>query len=98
MTRCLKGHRQAWEAGILHQDISVGNILISEHPQDRMRGFLLDFDYSSMTKEPSELDAEFPLVNPLTQIAEEYEVEGKERIVSPDSTDPVLTVPLTCFH
>ncbi|KAI0788307.1 hypothetical protein C8Q74DRAFT_672954 [Fomes fomentarius] len=45
----IEGHKSAWEiAGILHRDISLGNILIAE---DSTRGgFLHDFDYSSMTE------------------------------------------------
>ncbi|KAI0753843.1 hypothetical protein C8Q74DRAFT_1182164, partial [Fomes fomentarius] len=45
----IEGHKSAWEiSGILHRDISLGNILVAE---DSMRGgFLHDFDYSSMTE------------------------------------------------
>ncbi len=48
-TNLAAGHKSAWEiAGILHRDISLGNILIAE---DTTRGgFLHDFDYSSMTE------------------------------------------------
>ncbi len=48
-TNLTEGHESAWEiAGILHRDISLGNILIAE---DSTRGgFLHDFDYSSMTE------------------------------------------------
>ncbi|KAI0788300.1 hypothetical protein C8Q74DRAFT_1367047 [Fomes fomentarius] len=47
--KAIEGHKSAWEiAGILHRDISLGNILIAE---DSTRGgFLHDFDYSSMTE------------------------------------------------
>ncbi|CDO74738.1 hypothetical protein BN946_scf184812.g2 [Trametes cinnabarina] len=46
----IKGHQTAWvEAQVLHRDVSVGNILISDDPsEDSHRGFLHDFDYSSM--------------------------------------------------
>ncbi|EMD37064.1 hypothetical protein CERSUDRAFT_124042 [Gelatoporia subvermispora B] len=41
------GHKNAWEAGVLHRDVSAGNILIVEdHVQKPFRGFLNDFDYS----------------------------------------------------
>ncbi|KAJ3001105.1 hypothetical protein NUW54_g6644 [Trametes sanguinea] len=47
------GHQQAWlRAGILHRDVSVGNILIVDEPGEEapsICGFLHDFDYSSMT-------------------------------------------------
>ncbi|KAI0711842.1 hypothetical protein C8T65DRAFT_807443 [Cerioporus squamosus] len=47
----IEGHRTAWEtAGIMHRDVSLGNILISSDP-DR-KGFLHDFDYSSMESLP----------------------------------------------
>ncbi|KAI0636323.1 hypothetical protein C8Q77DRAFT_1052469 [Trametes polyzona] len=47
------GHRQAWEtAGVLHRDVSLGNILILDNNNDvdakPFVGFLHDFDYSSM--------------------------------------------------
>ncbi|TBU46964.1 hypothetical protein BD309DRAFT_831662, partial [Dichomitus squalens] len=42
----IEGHREAWEVGVLHRDVSTGNILISERPEERLRGFLHDFDYS----------------------------------------------------
>ncbi len=50
----VSGHRQAWElAGVLHRDVSVGNILIVEDPETgSFTGFIHDFDYSSMTKAP----------------------------------------------
>ncbi|RPD69692.1 hypothetical protein L226DRAFT_526400 [Lentinus tigrinus ALCF2SS1-7] len=48
----LAGHRLAWEkAGLLHRDISLGNILIVVEPNKAgFVGFLHDFDYSSMTE------------------------------------------------
>ncbi|RPD62190.1 hypothetical protein L226DRAFT_426235, partial [Lentinus tigrinus ALCF2SS1-7] len=46
------GHRLAVTlAGVLHRDISVGNILIVDKPsQGSYAGFLHDFDYSSMSE------------------------------------------------
>ncbi|KAM5544092.1 hypothetical protein V8D89_002278 [Ganoderma adspersum] len=47
------GHRDAMaRGGILHRDISAGNILIVDDPalQDQFCGFIHDFDYSSMTR------------------------------------------------
>ena len=52
------------KAGVLHRDISVGNILIVEEPEDgSFVGFIHDFDYSAMTdvapgdEEPAPSDA-----------------------------------------
>ena len=40
-------------AGVLHRDVSVGNILIVDRPEpDSFRGFIHDFDCSSMTDAP----------------------------------------------
>ena len=40
-------------AGILHRDVSVGNILIVDRPEpDSFTGFIHDFDRSSMTDAP----------------------------------------------
>ena len=50
---CVPGHRLALErGGILHRDISSGNILIVDKPRlNQSRGILHDLDYSSMTLE-----------------------------------------------
>ena len=50
---CASGHQLACdEAGILHRDISVGNILIVDNPgSSQFTGFIHDFDYSSMEEE-----------------------------------------------
>ncbi|KAI0350409.1 hypothetical protein OH77DRAFT_1413043 [Trametes cingulata] len=50
----IKGHQLAMEyGGILHRDVSTGNILIVDQPrQHRTKGVLHDFDYSSMTAVP----------------------------------------------
>ncbi|KAI0355846.1 hypothetical protein OH77DRAFT_268114 [Trametes cingulata] len=47
------GHRQAREkARVLHRDVSVGNILIVNEPNERgFYGFLHDYDYSSIESE-----------------------------------------------
>ncbi|KAI1792101.1 hypothetical protein LXA43DRAFT_1060897 [Ganoderma leucocontextum] len=48
------GHRTAMaKGGILHRDVSVGNILIVDDPalQAQFCGFIHDFDYSSMSRE-----------------------------------------------
>ncbi|KZT63100.1 hypothetical protein DAEQUDRAFT_760642 [Daedalea quercina L-15889] len=39
----IEGHKRAYEAGILHRDISKGDIMISRH-QDGTYGFIQDFD------------------------------------------------------
>lgn len=49
------GHKRAWEdARVLHRDVSVGNILITDEPtnEPNSTGFLHDFDYSSIEHEP----------------------------------------------
>ncbi|KAI0692471.1 hypothetical protein C8T65DRAFT_522545, partial [Cerioporus squamosus] len=45
------GHRLAFEkAGVLHRDVSVGNVLILDEAEDgSFVGFIHDFDYSAMT-------------------------------------------------
>ncbi|OBZ70522.1 hypothetical protein A0H81_09098 [Grifola frondosa] len=49
---CMAGHRLALEAGVLHRDVSVGNVMIAlDRP---FEGFIHDFDYSSfVTEDPS---------------------------------------------
>ncbi|KAH9885619.1 hypothetical protein C8Q73DRAFT_659679 [Cubamyces lactineus] len=57
---CVRGHRFAYEHGVVHRDISAGNLLIalrghdispSAHsgPQD-VRGCLIDFDHAKRTR------------------------------------------------
>ncbi|OBZ71047.1 hypothetical protein A0H81_09295 [Grifola frondosa] len=41
----IKGHRLALKAGILHRDVSLGNVMIAL--DQRFKGFIHDFDYSS---------------------------------------------------
>ncbi|KAL7279513.1 hypothetical protein ACG7TL_007356 [Trametes sanguinea] len=50
MRDAIEGHRIAWErAKVLHRDVSLGNILIADDaPEGCHRGFLHDWDYSSM--------------------------------------------------
>ncbi|PIL24566.1 hypothetical protein GSI_12450 [Ganoderma sinense ZZ0214-1] len=48
----LRGHRKAWDlAGILHGDISVGNIMIRVHSDGTRSGFLIDWDLSRLACE-----------------------------------------------
>ncbi|KAH9896021.1 hypothetical protein C8Q73DRAFT_462505 [Cubamyces lactineus] len=56
----IKGHRLAMErGGILHRDVSSGNILIVDRPPPthQCAGILHDYDYSSMTLYPPEINA-----------------------------------------
>ncbi|KAH9915722.1 uncharacterized protein B0H18DRAFT_89201 [Fomitopsis serialis] len=39
------GHRAAYEAGIMHRDVSEGNVMISRNPNDTFKGYIQDFDY-----------------------------------------------------
>ena len=53
------GHRLALiRAGILHRDVSVGNILIVDNNGDTYAGFLHDFDYSSMSRDVPNVSCE----------------------------------------
>lgn len=44
LTRHISGHHNAYKAGILHRDISIGNIIITANPTPNNRGALIDFD------------------------------------------------------
>jgi len=44
----IKGHESLLNAGILHRDISIGNIMLTENEDD---GFLIDFDLSNKTSD-----------------------------------------------
>ncbi|KAI0750193.1 hypothetical protein C8Q80DRAFT_676674 [Daedaleopsis nitida] len=81
MRDAIEGHQQAWEVGILHRDVSLGNILIAESTKERLTGFLHDFDYSSMMKDVPAGDKfdDNSEDDPLLRVAEDYDDEGKER-------------------
>ncbi|KAI0788306.1 hypothetical protein C8Q74DRAFT_1328907 [Fomes fomentarius] len=63
----VKGHEQAYtKAGILHRDVSIGNILIVDNPSEgSFVGFIHDFDYSSIEVEddPPELIDDMPIAD-----------------------------------
>ncbi|KAI0710954.1 hypothetical protein C8Q76DRAFT_624510, partial [Earliella scabrosa] len=48
---CLKAHRAAYRAGIIHRDISAGNILLYPDSQGTMCGLLNDWELAKNIKE-----------------------------------------------
>lgn len=55
LTRHVPGHRNAYVEGVLHRDISIGNIIITANPTPNNRGALIDFDnaiYYSVDRVP----------------------------------------------
>ena len=44
--RWVLGHREAFQKGVLHRDVSEGNIMISRDHNVPWKGFIQDFDYS----------------------------------------------------
>ncbi|KAJ3550719.1 hypothetical protein NM688_g5011 [Phlebia brevispora] len=40
------GHRFLYESGILHRDVSAGNVLLAQYPQTGAEGFITDLDYA----------------------------------------------------
>ncbi|KAI0824456.1 hypothetical protein BC628DRAFT_1322948 [Trametes gibbosa] len=88
----IRGHRTLMErGGILHRDVSSGNILIvDKQPRERVpcKGILHDYDYSSMTKkpplaaDPSDVPGQIPALHPLERMGDnepENVAELKER-------------------
>jgi RIO-like serine/threonine protein kinase len=58
LTECLLGAQQAYAAGILHRDISVGNITIVQDKKTKeQRGVLIDWDMSLLAKHEVEAQA-----------------------------------------
>lgn len=59
ITRGFLAHAVAWKAGILHRDISIGNILIDAESSDKntWQGFLTDWD---LCKHTEDLDNHVP--------------------------------------
>ena len=74
-------------AGVLHRDVSIGNVLIvdDEADQQKFAGFLHDFDYSSMSKHPPVKNLLRCKAAKLTQYlfsGDDFLPELKERTVS----------------
>ena len=46
----ITAHQAAYKAGILHRDISAGNIMIVAGHPDISYGMLIDWDHSKMVK------------------------------------------------
>ncbi|EPT03304.1 hypothetical protein FOMPIDRAFT_89052 [Fomitopsis schrenkii] len=42
----IKGHHQAYLNGVVHRDVSEGNVMISRDKKQSFSGFIQDFDYS----------------------------------------------------
>ncbi|OJT06267.1 hypothetical protein TRAPUB_2881 [Trametes pubescens] len=102
----IKGHRLMMErGGVLHRDVSSGNILIVEEPQERpsSKGILHDYDYSSMTLDPPGkasmgVSAEPPPLRPLelsdqfADVATCKERMGTYYFIALDLVRPEMTV------
>ena len=77
-----------YKCGVLHRDISVGNILIVDDPalQERFCGFLHDFDYSSLSRDVPQFDISTLSAEALEKLLEAENLFGdlKERTVSLD--------------
>ncbi|KAG6238245.1 hypothetical protein E4U24_007204 [Claviceps purpurea] len=43
---CIKGHQSLYEAGILHRDISINNLMINEETKQSWPHFLIDLDHA----------------------------------------------------
>ncbi|KAG6132527.1 hypothetical protein E4U38_003307 [Claviceps purpurea] len=43
---CIKGHQSLYEAGILHRDISISNLMINEETNESWPHFLIDLDHA----------------------------------------------------
>ncbi|KAF7357574.1 Pkinase-fungal domain-containing protein [Mycena sanguinolenta] len=59
----IRHHQIASAAGVLHRDVSEGNVLFREVPrnEEKLNGFLLDWDYAEFTKDGLKcFEAEFP--------------------------------------
>lgn len=48
---CHAGHRAAFEKGVLHMDLSDGNILITGSKEVGKRAVIIDSDYAKMVED-----------------------------------------------
>lgn len=72
------GHQLAYKAGVLHRDVSPGNVMISEETK-AFKGFILDFDYSSLID--SFADGGTPLTSDELAVLSSRDAELRERTV-----------------
>ncbi|EED78887.1 predicted protein [Postia placenta Mad-698-R] len=70
------GHQLAYKAGVLHRDVSPGNVMISEETK-AFKGFILDFDYSSLID--SFADGGTPLTSDELAVLSSRDAELRER-------------------
>ncbi|KAF9549927.1 hypothetical protein CPC08DRAFT_648057, partial [Agrocybe pediades] len=57
---CTTGHKNLWDIGILHRDISINNILIAHSGKVQQRGTLIDLDMAiSINRTDSLADTDF---------------------------------------
>ncbi|EED82236.1 predicted protein [Postia placenta Mad-698-R] len=70
------GHQLAYMAGILHRDVSPGNVMITEESK-RFKGFITDFDYSSLID--SSADGGTPLTSDELSVLSSRDAELRER-------------------
>ena len=85
--------------GILHRDISVGNILIIDDPeeQEQFCGFIHDFDYSSMSLDVPQGNISSLSATALNELlaADDPDEQLKERTVRKRSCRLVVSITLT---
>lgn len=74
----ISGHQLAYMAGILHRDVSPGNVMITEESK-RFKGFITDFDYSSLID--SSADGGTPLTSDELAVLSSRDAELRERTV-----------------
>ncbi|KAJ3550718.1 hypothetical protein NM688_g5012 [Phlebia brevispora] len=58
----IQGHKFLYEHGILHRDISAGNVLLAQNPEQESEGFITDLDYAwiSNDSDPAKSVREVP--------------------------------------
>ena len=96
----LPGHRLACvKGGVLHRDVSVGNILIVDKPERaRFKGFIHDFDYSSMEEDLPDLledsgDPDDPLCDDDEDVWSGDESETTKNKVDPRQKERTVSTP-----
>ncbi|KAI0763355.1 hypothetical protein BD413DRAFT_616471 [Trametes elegans] len=94
MRDALLGHQLAWEvAGVLHRDVSLGNILLVDDPnEDSFFGFMHDWDYSSKTLDKPRPDNEIEDSNTFKERTGTYYFMALE-LINPSDTTAVIHLP-----
>ncbi|KZT70394.1 hypothetical protein DAEQUDRAFT_764574 [Daedalea quercina L-15889] len=85
------GHWEAFKQGVIHRDLSVGNILITGDTTEGRRGIIIDFDYAKIIGETAIHDDPMSSTRPFMS----GEILGRGQYGGGDEDEEGVSAPLT---